>query len=265
MTHVTCFSSADETRLDRVYSFSVAEGWWGTSPSFWLEAASAVACTASPTRDRVRGTWVCSRAGWVETAETGRSDTCPRVGRRWKGVGNVAVWASCLRTDCCLRICRTSSEGQCHYPLSCLLVAGVLNKKKYNYIYKLSYSLITYVAGVKKILKCSLFLRTSTPKFLLVLLPNNNGHSSKYNFAQYIFTWPSDMGGKYVLIAILLSKTPGQVIFYPLLEIYLWIPKCGLGIRKTVHIRCLYSIKIWFKEINGLEFIFKIERYYINN
>ena len=39
---------------------------------------------------------------------------------------------------------------------------------------------VTQTRG-KKILKCSLVLRTSTPKFLLVLLQNNTGHSRKYN------------------------------------------------------------------------------------
>ena len=37
----------------------------------------------------------------------------------------------------------------------------------------------------KEILKCSLVLRTSTPKFVLVLFPNNVGHSRKYNLALY--------------------------------------------------------------------------------
>ena len=36
-----------------------------------------------------------------------------------------------------------------------------------------------------KILKCPLVLWTSTPKFLLVLLLNNAGHSRKYNLALY--------------------------------------------------------------------------------
>ena len=42
-------------------------------------------------------------------------------------------------------------------------------------------------ARVKKIVKCSLVVRTSTPKFLLVLLPNNTVHSTKYNPALYFF------------------------------------------------------------------------------
>ena len=48
----------------------------------------------------------------------------------------------------------------------------------------------------KKILKmftCPV-LRTSTPKFLIVLLPNNAGHSRKYNLALYFFTCPLDIG-----------------------------------------------------------------------
>ena len=43
----------------------------------------------------------------------------------------------------------------------------------------------------KKILKCSLVLRTSTPKLLLVLLPNNSGYSRKYNLALYLFYLPT--------------------------------------------------------------------------
>ena len=39
----------------------------------------------------------------------------------------------------------------------------------------------------KHFLKCSLVLRTSTPKFLLVLVPNNTGHSRKYNLALHFF------------------------------------------------------------------------------
>ena len=39
----------------------------------------------------------------------------------------------------------------------------------------------------KNFLKCSLVLRTSTPKFLLVLLPNNAGHSRKYNVILHFF------------------------------------------------------------------------------
>ena len=42
----------------------------------------------------------------------------------------------------------------------------------------------------KKILYCLLVLQTSTPKFLLVLLPNNAGHSRKYNLALYFFYLP---------------------------------------------------------------------------
>ena len=36
-----------------------------------------------------------------------------------------------------------------------------------------------------KILKCSLVIRTSTPKFSLVLLQNNPNHSRKYNLTLY--------------------------------------------------------------------------------
>ena len=43
-----------------------------------------------------------------------------------------------------------------------------------------------YIRG-KNFLKCSLVLRTSTPKFLLVLMPNNAGHSRKYNLALHFF------------------------------------------------------------------------------
>ena len=39
----------------------------------------------------------------------------------------------------------------------------------------------------KNFLKCSLVLRTSTPRFLLVLLPNNAGHSRIYNLPLYFF------------------------------------------------------------------------------
>ena len=39
----------------------------------------------------------------------------------------------------------------------------------------------------KNFLKCSLVRRTSTPKFLLVLMPNNAGHSRKYNLALHFF------------------------------------------------------------------------------
>ena len=39
----------------------------------------------------------------------------------------------------------------------------------------------------KKILKCSLVLRTSTPKFVLVLWQNIAGHSRKYNLILYSF------------------------------------------------------------------------------
>ena len=39
----------------------------------------------------------------------------------------------------------------------------------------------------KNFLKCSLVLRTSTLKSLLVLLTNNAGHSRKYNLALYFF------------------------------------------------------------------------------
>ena len=39
----------------------------------------------------------------------------------------------------------------------------------------------------KNILKCSLVLWTSTPKISLVLLPNNTGHSRKYNLALYFY------------------------------------------------------------------------------
>ena len=46
----------------------------------------------------------------------------------------------------------------------------------------------------KNFFKFSLVLRTSTAKFLLVLLPNNAGHSRKYNLALYFFTCPSDIG-----------------------------------------------------------------------
>ena len=44
-----------------------------------------------------------------------------------------------------------------------------------------------YVCRGKNFLKCSLVLRTSTPKFLLVLLPNNAGHLRKYNIELYFF------------------------------------------------------------------------------
>ena len=40
------------------------------------------------------------------------------------------------------------------------------------------------------ILKCSLVIRTSTPKFLLALLPNKAGHSRKYNLALYFIDLP---------------------------------------------------------------------------
>ena len=39
----------------------------------------------------------------------------------------------------------------------------------------------------KNFFKCSLVLRTSTPKSLLVLLPNKAGHSRKYNLVLYFF------------------------------------------------------------------------------
>ena len=53
--------------------------------------------------------------------------------------------------------------------------------------------LIQIMPGIKKILKCSYVLQTSTPKLLLVLLQNNTGHSRKYNFALYLLTCPSDI------------------------------------------------------------------------
>ena len=52
---------------------------------------------------------------------------------------------------------------------------------------KMIFSLLSIYTRGKKILKCSLVLRTSTPKFLLVLLQNNVGHSRKYNLALYFF------------------------------------------------------------------------------
>ena len=53
--------------------------------------------------------------------------------------------------------------------------------------------LIQITPGIKKILKCSYVLQTSTPKLLLVLLQNNTGHSRKYNFALYLFTCTPDI------------------------------------------------------------------------
>ena len=62
----------------------------------------------------------------------------------------------------------------------------------------------------KKILYCLLVLQTSTPKFLLVLLPTNARHSRKYKPALYFFTCPSDIGRKYMLVLFEILLVPGS-------------------------------------------------------
>ena len=47
-----------------------------------------------------------------------------------------------------------------------------------------------YIIRGKKILKFSLVLRTSTPKYLLVLLQNRASHSRKNNLTLYLFYLP---------------------------------------------------------------------------
>ena len=53
-----------------------------------------------------------------------------------------------------------------------------------------------FISRGKKFLKCLVVLWTSKPKFLLVLLPNNAGHSSKYNLTLYFFYLPLGYGMK---------------------------------------------------------------------
>ena len=73
-----------------------------------------------------------------------------------------------------------------------------------------------YIYRGKIILKCSLVLWTSTPKSLLVLLQNNDGHSRKYNLALYYFYLSVGNWMKiYACPDFHLSWAPGQVIFYP--------------------------------------------------
>ena len=50
-------------------------------------------------------------------------------------------------------------------------------KRDHNYKRYITMKKVSYLYRGKKILIFSLVLRTSTPKFLLVLLPNNTGHS----------------------------------------------------------------------------------------
>ena len=57
----------------------------------------------------------------------------------------------------------------------------------------------------KKNFKCSLVLRTSTPKILLVLLPNNTWH-----WRNVSFTCPSDIGWKYIFVQIEILLVPGS-------------------------------------------------------
>ena len=70
----------------------------------------------------------------------------------------------------------------------------------------------------KNFLKCSLVLWTSTPKFLLVLLPNNAGHSRKYNLALHFLLVRRTLDENICLswLKFYLSRAPGQVTFLPL-------------------------------------------------
>ena len=51
-----------------------------------------------------------------------------------------------------------------------------------------------------------------TPKFPLVLLPNNVGHSRKYNIALYFYTCLSNIGYKYMLVLIEILHVPESIV-----------------------------------------------------